>query len=163
MDSLQLKMCDIQGRLFELSADQSLDSASFISAFMKSDAARHLDSKYNRLQWAGEEYLLEELLDEKGAEIMKSKSQYSREMLFWIGYLYRYWHYYTGESSRSIYKQAPVNTMKKNYMMFHTFDPQIAVDDLKEIHKQRSPQNRSPYGSIGNRVHSESKEGRSLS
>ena len=137
MDLYQLKQCDIQGRLFELSAAQSLDSPSFISAFMKSDVARHLDSKYNRLQWAGEEYLLEELLDERGKEIQRNGEQYSRDILFWIGYLYRYWHFYTGESSRSIYKQAPASTMRRNYMMFHTLDPQIAVDDLKEIYRQK--------------------------
>ena len=137
MDLYQLKQCDIQGRLFELSANQSIDSPSFISSFMKSDVARYLDSKYNRLQWAGEEYLLEELLDEKGAEIKKGGEIYSEDMLFWIGYIYRCWHFYTGESSRSIYKQAPVSTMRRNYMMFHTVDPQIAVDDLKEIYRQR--------------------------
>ena len=137
MDLYQLHQCDIQGRLFELSADQSIDSPSFISSFMKSDVARYLDSKYNRLQWAGEEYLLEELLDEKGKEILWNGEQYSRDILFWIGYLYRYWHFYTGESSRSIYKQAPASTMKRNYMMFHTLDPQIAVDDLKEIYRQK--------------------------
>ena len=142
MDLYQLKQCDIQGRLFELSADQLLDSPSFISSFMKSDVARHLDSKYNRLQWAGEEYLLEELLDEKGKEILRTGEQYSKDILFWIGYLYRYWHFYTGESSRSIYKQASVSTMRRNYMMFHTVDPQIAVDDLKEIYRQKHERRR---------------------
>ena len=142
MDLYQLKQCDIQGRLFELSADQSLDSPSYISSFMKSDVTRHLDSKYNRLQWAGEEYLLEELLDEKGKEILRTGEQYSKDILFWIGYLYRYWHFYTGESSRSIYKQAPASTMRRNYMMFHTVDPQIAVDDLKEIYRQKHERRR---------------------
>ncbi len=27
---------------------------------------------------------------------------------------------YTEESSKAIYKQAPVETMKRNYLMFHT-------------------------------------------
>ena len=30
---------------------------------MTSEVAKALDSKYNRMQWAGEEYLLEELVD----------------------------------------------------------------------------------------------------
>ena len=30
---------------------------------MKSDIAKQLDSVYNRMQWAGEEYLLEEIED----------------------------------------------------------------------------------------------------
>lgn len=47
MDSLQLKMCDIQGRIFELSAEKELASAVFIKTFMTSETAKALDSKYN--------------------------------------------------------------------------------------------------------------------
>ena len=36
MDELQLKLCDIQGRLFELSAEKKIPSAAFIKAFMTS-------------------------------------------------------------------------------------------------------------------------------
>ena len=62
MNALELQLCDIQGRLFELSVDRNLDSARFIKIFMNSETARALDSTYNRMQWAGEEYLLEEVL-----------------------------------------------------------------------------------------------------
>lgn len=58
MNEIQLKLCDIQGRLFELSAEKKYDSVAFIKAFMMSDVAKELDSTYNRMQWAGEEYLL---------------------------------------------------------------------------------------------------------
>lgn len=51
--------------------------------------------------------------------------------------MYRYWHYVTGESSREIYRQAPAKTMNVNYLMFHTMDPEIAVEDLKEIYRQK--------------------------
>ena len=52
MDSIQLKMCDIQGRLFERSA--AYGSEGFIRDFMNSKVAEHLDSPYNKLQWMGE-------------------------------------------------------------------------------------------------------------
>ena len=39
MNELQLKMCDIQGRLFELSAERKFSSAYFVKAFMTSDIA----------------------------------------------------------------------------------------------------------------------------
>lgn len=69
MDSLQLKMCDIQGRLFELSAQQGYDSEKFVPLFMGSEVAKSLDSKYNRMQWAGEEYLLDEIVAESNGEL----------------------------------------------------------------------------------------------
>lgn len=50
---------------------------------------------------------------------------------------YRYWHFYTKEQSNKIYKQAPFETMNINYLMFHTMDVEMAIDDLKEIYKQK--------------------------
>ena len=138
MNELQLKLCDIQGRLFELSAEKKYNSAAFIKAFMMSDTAKELDSKYNRMQWAGEEYLLEEAVSAAGGSLTRNGEIFSADVLYWIGYIYRYWHYYNGEDSAKIYKQAPVQTMKRNYMMFHTMDPVLAIEDLKEIHDQKS-------------------------
>lgn len=136
MNELQLKLCDIQGRLFELSAEKKLPSAAFIKAFMTSKTAKELDSRYNRMQWMGEEYLLEEIVSSAGQGLSGLGEVYQKDIMYWIGYLYRYWHYYTGESSAKIIKQAPAATMKRNYMMFHTMDPVLAVENLKEIHSQ---------------------------
>ena len=133
MDSIQLKLCDIQGRLFERSTDYA--SEGFIRDFMNSEVAAHLDSPYNKLQWMGEEYLIDELKDEK--VLSTDGEKYSPEVLYWIGYLYRYWACARGERSKRIYRQAPAKTMKRNYMVFHTFDPDVAIDDLIEIGKQR--------------------------
>ena len=137
MDEIALKLCDIQGRLFELSANQKYDSIKFIRVFMDSDVSRALDSKYNRMQWAGEEYLLEEVVDNAGNKVSVGGEVFSKDVLYWIGYIYRYWHYYSGEASKKIYQQAPVEVMKRNYMMFHTMDPVLAIEDLKKIYNQK--------------------------
>jgi hypothetical protein len=137
MDRLELKLCDIQGRLFELSAANGYDSEKFIASFMKSKVAKSLDSAYNRMQWAGEEYLLEELADEENEKLTKNENVFPSEMMYWIGYVYRYWHYLKGENSAKIYRQANAKTMQRNYMMFHTMDPELAIDDLIEIKKQK--------------------------
>ena len=136
MDDIQSKLCDIQGRLFELSGAKGYDSATFIKAFMTSETAKGLDSKYNRLQWAGEEYLLAEVID--SAKLTPGGKVYDKETLFWSGYLYRFWHFTTGEDSREIYKQAPAETMNRNWLIFHTLAPEVAIEDLKEIHRQRN-------------------------
>lgn len=138
MDALKSKLCDIQGRLFELSNENGYDSSDFVKQFMNSELAKNLDSEYNRMQWAGEEYLLEELIAEKGDHIKKTNAPIDKDALFWMGYIYRYWHFYTGEDSKKIYKQASVETMKTNYLMFHTMDASMAIDDLKEIYRQKN-------------------------
>lgn len=134
MDSIQLKLCDIQGRLFERST--AFASEGFIRDFMNSEMVGHLDSPYNKLQWMGEEYLLDELKDEKVLSMEGEK--YAPEVLYWIGYLYRYWACTRNEKSKKIYRKAPAKTMKRNYLAFHTLDPDIAIEDLEEIHRQRS-------------------------
>lgn len=137
MDELQLKLCDIQGRLFELSSEHFYESDHFAKAFMNSEVAKALDSSYNRMQWAGEEYLLEELAAISGDKLKKNGEIYSREILYWMGYLYRYWHYYTKEDSAKIYKQASAKRMKRNYLLFHTMAPELAIEKLIEINEQK--------------------------
>lgn len=127
-------MCDIQGRLFKLSVKNGYDSKEFIKSFMNSETARQLDSDYNFLQWAGEEYILDQLTEEK--EIMQNGNTYDINTIYWIGYIYRYWHYHYNETSKNIYKQADEEVMKRNYFVFHAFDPIVAIEDLKEIHQQ---------------------------
>ncbi len=137
MDCISLKLCDIQGRLFELSSKQGYDSEEFVSFFMNSEVAKGLDSSYNRMQWAGEEYLLEETIADSKCKINHVESPVSSDVMYWIGYIYRYWHFYKNISSNKIYKQASLNTMKRNYLMFHTMDPEMAIDDLIEIKEQK--------------------------
>ena len=124
MNEIQLKICDIQGRLFELSAEKKYDSINFIKAFMMSNVAKELDSSYNRMQWAGEEYLLEEVAAAADETLTNNGEIFSADMLY-------------GEDSAKIYKQAPAMTMKRNYMLFHTMDPVLAIEDLKEIYNQK--------------------------
>ena len=110
MTSIELQLYDILGGLFKLSARRGIGSAEFIKVFMKSDTAKALDSTYNRMQWAGEEYLLEEVIDEARDRFEKPGDVYSEELIYWIGYIYRYWHYVAGESSKEIIKLAPVTS-----------------------------------------------------
>lgn len=124
-------LCDIQGRLFELALKNGYDCKEFIEKFMNSKTAAALDQSYDRLQWAGEEYILEELNEETGG-LKKAGITYNNEIMYWSGYTYRYWHYYTGESSKEIYTIADAKKMADVYLGFHTLDVMMAVDRLKE-------------------------------
>ena len=135
LSGFEHQLCDIQGRLFELSLKKGLDSADFIEKFMNSKTSEFLDLPYDRLQWAGEEYILENLLD----EIAVSKGeQFGKEELYWAGYVYRYWHLLIDDSSRDIYAQADAKKMRNCYLGFHTMDVAMAIEDLKEIYRQEN-------------------------
>ena len=130
MSTDQIVLCEIQGRLFENSLAAGYDSAAFIEAFMNSEMTEYMDRPYDKFQWMGEEYLLEELLDETGG-ISASGDLYDREVMYWCGYVYRYWHYYTGEPSKEIYRIADAERMNRCWPAFHTLDVEMAIDDLR--------------------------------
>lgn len=134
-DGLQSALSDMQGQLFELSVKKGLDSEAFIKAFMLSDIARDLDSKFNHMQWAGKEYIMERILDELKDELITGGEIYDTETMYWAGYVYRRWHYYTGENSKEIYKQAPAKTMRITYFPYHTLSVEMAIDRLKESYR----------------------------
>lgn len=130
------QLCDIQGRLFELALKNGYDCPEFIRAFMNSRTAAALDDIYDRLQWSGEEYILEEL-NEEVSGLKKAGISYPVEVMYWTGYIYRYWHYYTTQSSEEIYKIADAEMMNECWLGFHTLDVEMAIDDLKEIDRQK--------------------------
>lgn len=138
MDSrLESALSDMQGQLFEMSRKKGLDSQSFIKAFMQSDIARDLDSDFNFMQWAGKEYIMERILDELKDKLKIGGEIYDRETMYWTGYVYRRWHYYTGETSKEIYKQANAKTMRITYLPYHTMSVEMAIDRLKESYQEK--------------------------
>lgn len=135
--SLQLTLCDTQGKLFELSGERGYDSESFIKAFMTTDISKDMDKDFHHVQWAGKEYIMSRMEDENSNAINNNGLVFDNETLYWTGYIYRYWNIYTGESSKDIYKQAPAKTMQAVYLMYHTMSPELAIDRLKDSHNEK--------------------------
>jgi hypothetical protein len=48
--SLQLTLCDTQGKLFELAADRGYRSEAFINAFMTSQVSADMDKEFHHVQ-----------------------------------------------------------------------------------------------------------------
>ena len=128
--SLQLTLCDTQGKLFELSGERGYDSETFIKTFMTTDISKDMDKDFHHVQWAGKEYIMSRMEDENANAISNNGIIFDNETLYWTGYIYRYWNIYTGESSKNIYKQAPAKIMQTVYLMYHTMSPELAIDRL---------------------------------
>ena len=135
--SLQLTLCDTQGKLFELSGERGYDSETFIKAFMTTDISKDMDKDFHHVQWAGKEYIMSRMEDENSDVISGNGIVFDNETLYWTGYIYRYWNIYTGESSKDIYKQAPTKTMQTVYLMYHTMSPELAIVRLKESYSKK--------------------------
>lgn len=75
---------------------------------------------------------MELILNEYRSKLSFNGTLYSKETMEWIGYIYRYWHFYTNESSKDIYKQANALAMALVYYSYHTLDCSLAIDKLKD-------------------------------
>ena len=137
LDVFELTLCDMQGKLFEMSATEGFSSETFIKTFMLSDTAADLEKIFNHMQWAGQGDIIDRLKEQNADVLTTSGDLYDNETLYWSGYLYRYWHFYTGESSKEIYKQAPASLMRSMYLMYHTMSPEMAIDRLKESYARK--------------------------
>ncbi len=62
--------------------------------------------------------------------------------MYWIGYVYRYLHYYRNETNRRIIRTADFQTMRSNYSYFY------AIDDLIEISLQKKKKTRTSFTSL---------------
>ena len=133
---LTRSLSQMQGALFEMSGREGYDSETFIRVFMHSRIAEGLDSDFDYSQWAGKEYLMERMQKEYPEGFSEQGTVFDSETLYWAGYLYRYWHFYTGESSKEIYRQADAETINTMYYGYHTLDINMAIDLLKENSKK---------------------------
>ena len=140
LDLFHLQQCWIQARVFERADKAGYDMEAFAAAFMASEAAEGLDADYDRMQWAGEAYVLESVIRESGLKPdAAGRRVYDREAIFWAGFIYRFWNFKTGESSRDIYRMADYRTMDRAYAGYHTLSCDMAVDWLREGKERGAP------------------------
>jgi len=145
--------CQQQGDLFATACVGKYDMRVFASVFMNSKAAAGLDAEYDRYQWMGNAYILGDVSDRHGigpvrepnGDVGEPEEPADREACYWMGYTYRWWNYYTGQSSREIYRCADYETMNRAYPGFHTLSCTMAVDKLMEGMPDPGPQ--STWGS----------------
>lgn len=136
LDSFQLQQCEHQAHLFESLDRRNVDAKPFIRAYMNSKAVEGLDADYDRMQWAGEQYIFEEVMEEAGLKSDPNCERYNTEALFYAGWIYRYWHYMTGESSKEIFRQADEDEILGSYGL-HIEANELAVEDLKNCAKHK--------------------------
>lgn len=125
-DELGLQLAKSQATLFEESLlKYKGSSAIFIRNFMYSTEVEKVD-RY--LEFNSSDII--NSLNNKDLTIGKNK--YSPEIIYWIGYLYRYWAYVYEISSKRIYKIASADEMRKLYKTYHTMDPKVAINRILE-------------------------------
>ena len=132
MDSYGLKLCKFQAELFEQSINAAeCSSAIFIRRFMLSDLAKRMDKEGTLFEALDIADAFLEIETQFGPSSY-GKIKFGKEELYWSGYIYRYWAYMTGETSRQIYKIIKPDELRKLYFPYHSLDPEQAIERIKE-------------------------------
>ena len=132
LDTVDLKLCQIQGKIFEESIGSlNCSSQVFIRRFMNSKVAKSFDDKSYLAQTSSIRDVYDELEEEYGS-FSYGKYKFSMNEMYWIGYVFRCISIVYGLSSKQIYKMFPSNDVRSYYFIYHTFDIVEAAERMLE-------------------------------
>ncbi len=98
---------------------------------MNSNLAKRMDSVGFLFDSLAVSDAIDEVEDQYGASTYGAE-KFSIEEMHWIGYIYRYWAYVSGKTSKQLYKIVKPEQLRKRYFPYHSLDPQQAIDRIKE-------------------------------
>lgn len=132
IDSYGLKLCNYQAELFQRSlTETTCSSMIFIRRFMFSNLAKRMDTDGFLFDTTDISNALQEIEEQFGTSTY-GKEKFSTEEIYWIGYIYRYWSYMSQKSSKQIYQLVKPNELRKLYFPYHSLDPEMSIERIKE-------------------------------
>ena len=126
------RLCEFQGALFEKTVSNlEMSSEIFVRRYMNSEIVHELDSGSFLEGNMGIEDIYEEIDRQYGPSSYGSR-KYHRDVMYWAGYLYRYFCYCYDVSSKQAYKLLPFKYIASSYESYHTLDISQAIERLLE-------------------------------
>lgn len=127
-----LLLCELQAKTFEKSVDE-VDTSSeiFVRRFMKSAIAKRMDDESvleNNIQ--AQDIL--NLIEEEYGVSNYGSIKYTRNEMYWIGYIYRYFSATYKLSSVQVYKIVKAKELRGLFLPYHTLDPAQAIERILE-------------------------------
>ena len=116
-------LCSLQAETFEKSVEK-MDTSSeiFIRRFMKSEIAKRFDNE-SILESNIQANDILELINEEYGISNYGSVKYTRNEMFWIGYIYRYFAFTYNMTSAQIYKIVKPKELRDLFLPYHTMDP----------------------------------------
>lgn len=132
IDKDGLSLCRLQGNVFVSSLDNTeCSSEIFMRRFMTSEISIEFDS----LAVLDDSLTIIDIIqkiDEEFGKTSYGKVKYEKEVMFWIGYIYRYFAYTYDLSSKYVYKLIKPKELNELYYVYHSFDPSVAIERILE-------------------------------
>ena len=127
-----LLLCKLQAKVFENSIDKMETSSEiFIRRFMKSEVTKRLDNE-SVLESNIQANDILELINEEYGISNYGSVKYSRNEMYWIGYIYRYFAFTYEMSSTQVYKIVKPKELRGLFLPYHTMDPAQAIERILE-------------------------------
>ena len=137
IDSNGLLLCELVAKVFEESYDKyNCSSEIFIRRFMFSDVSRNFDNLVYLAEPTTTDDIFNEI-DKEYEETGYGKNKYSKNILYWIGYMYMYGAYVYTYYLRSLYRFIKPKELYDLYFGYHSFDCDYAWQRIFEF-KQKS-------------------------
>lgn len=127
-----LLLCELQAKAFENSI-KKMDSSSeiFIRRFMRSRIAKRLDDESILDSNIQADDILD-LVDEEYGISNYGSVKYTRNEMYWIGYIYRYFAITYELTSVQVYKIVKPRELRSLFLSYHTMDPSQAIERILE-------------------------------
>lgn len=127
-----LLLCEIQASAFEKSVDRIASSSEiFIRRFMKSEIAKRFDND-SILESNIQANDILELVEEEYGVSNYGSVKYTRNEIYWIGYIYRYFAMTYEMTSAQVYKIVKPKELRGLFLSYHTMDPAQAIERILE-------------------------------
>jgi len=128
-NTVELSICQNQGRLYEFAANAGYDLECFSNAYLQSNfCKRAMDTVYSRFQLHDEQEILDFLLPEiKSKCLVVEQKKFNPDTAYWIGFTYRQLYYETGRTSKELAELFLFSDLCKSYSGLHTVDEEMAT------------------------------------
>lgn len=133
-------LCRIQADLFQNYRDYSPCSPYFfIRRFMNSRLAERFDDLTILVEASSNETFVDEIDEQYGKTTFGNPDSVSREVMYWVGYVYRYWTYIEDSPSAFIFQYVSPRMLIDRYPLYHTMDIEYAINRICEEEKISIP------------------------
>ena len=127
-----LLLAEYQGKLLEKSVDLDCSTAVFLRRFLHSDFVKKMDKNDASSLTLDVNEGMQSIQNQFGKSDY-GKVKYSKDALFWMGYMYRYISYTREVTTQFVMKLFPYKQLNDVYYAFHTQDPEWCVRSLLEM------------------------------
>lgn len=133
IDNNGILLCKIQANLFKNYASFSQCSPYFfVRRFMNSELATRFDDKTVLLEASSNETFVSELDEQYGKTSFGNPNSVDKEIMYWVGYLYRYWSYVYNIPSSTLINHVKPDMLFSRYELYHSQDMSYVVERITE-------------------------------